>query len=310
MQRNSVLLSLGLAGILLMGLAGWWLGNLNQGQDAPATPSPPASAPLPASPVIADLKSDWSNTQNPHQTPAGTWSFLQDTLPLAKIDRWSAGNAAGWGPPANTPGDFLPFRLQASSDGGPAHEFGPDFKSGDILIHTTDPTNSAREGAATISFRSALTGTATIKGNLWPTRFLDRTNDWLLLLRPNGPSETLASGTLPEDHTITREQPAAIDIRPFTLRRDDTIQLIISRNPASVFGDFAAAALTITIIPENAAAPASQPAPIPPATTAPAQTNPGIRLSVIFSSLALALSSATLAGVILLLVRQRRHLKP
>lgn len=288
-------------GILVMGLAGWWVGTL--GQPSPAAPEVAEPEAPPA--VVADLKGDWSGTSNPNVRPAGTWSYNQDSTPLVAVEhwgQWSGGDASGWGPAANRRGDDCPFMGQATTDGDPRHALGNDFKRGDIIIHTIDPYNSPREGLATISFKSAVSGTATVTGKLWPTRNLGRLNNWQVLLRADGAVRKLASGSLPEDGPVTRETPAKIDLAAFRLLKDDMLQLVLSRDSSSMYGDFTAVDLTIAITPDGAG---TVPATNPAAGALAQGVSTYVVLSFVFSSIAMLLAVLTFAGVVVLLLRER-----
>lgn len=299
-QHPRLLFGGAMIGILVMGLAGWWVGTLGQ----PLPTAPEVAAPEAPPAVVADLKADWSSTSNPNVRPAGTWSYNLDSTPLVAVEHWSGGDVSGWGPAANRTGDFLPFMGQAKTNGELQQYLGNDLKNGDIIVHTVDPFNGAREGSATIAFKSAISGTALVTGRLWPTRNLSRQNNWQVLLRAEGAVRKLGAGSLPEGEGLTRETPAKIDLATFHILKDDTLQLVLARDPTSMYGDFTAVDLTIAITPD---AGGTVPATVTPtAGRAVAQGSNGyVLLSFVFSFIALLLAVLTFAGVVVLLMRQR-----
>jgi hypothetical protein len=298
MQQSKLLWALAAGCIVVMGAAGWFIGTLGRPSNLPQVQTAePAPAPAP---VIADLTREWSTTSNPNPQPVGIWSFNAETTLLSKIDSWLASpGVPGWGEPANVMGDFLPFFCQSPMDGGPANPLGSDVKTGDIVCHPTDPTNSRINQAATIAWQCVVPGTASVGGKLWPTRLIDRNNAWKLVCRgPARATQTLAAGRLPEDGTVSRDNPAVLDVHDVELHKGDLLELVLYR--AETITDFAGISLTIAVVP--VAAPASQPVttrPPPPAETV------SYGMPLLISLTSLGISTLTLVGVVILLLRQR-----
>ena len=94
--------------------------------------------------ILADLQTDWSNTNNPNPGAFGTWAYTQGGSPLPFISVWvgaPADSLSGWGPAANAPGNFLPFFFRT------VNPFG-DTLPGDVLVHSTDQANGGPDGPA------------------------------------------------------------------------------------------------------------------------------------------------------------------
>lgn len=293
-------------GILALGAAGWWIGNMGRSQEAePASTAAPEEAALPA--VMADLRKEWSSTSNPNPQAAGTWTYMEGGRPLSAIASWASGPVAGWGPSANVNGDFLPFMFQATSDGGAGNSLGTDFKTGDIIVHSWDTSNGGRRGEASIVWKSAVRGMATIDGRLWPIRSIDRTNTFQLVLHAEAGTQTLATGTVAEDASVSRENPVTFT-RTCAVHKGDTVELLIVRGSNSV-GDFAGVGLSISTVPERGG---SMPGTAPAGAAAAPVARPTEgtvsygAAALVVAMAALVLAALALGGVMVLLVRQRR----
>lgn len=187
---------------------------------------------------FADLKSDWSNAANPHTGPNGTWAYTHSGVPLPFIDHWAGYNPlGGWGPAGNVPGDFLPFFFKNTA---PFEDSLPN----DVVVHTTDGFNGAGNGIAAFIWTSAMTGTVTINGSLWPTRLISRQNFYELTLVHNSLPTSLASGTVVEDGSLSRCHPIRFSLPGIAIVPGDQVQLLLQKIGA--FGDFAGVNLSIS----------------------------------------------------------------
>ena len=191
--------------------------------------------------TFADLKTDWSNSSNPNPGPFGTWSYTQGGAPLPFVSHWAGdgGNLSGWGPAANTGGDFLPFFFQTTT-------VYDDSRPGDCLVHTTDQANGGPNGPAIFIWTSGMDGTVTITGTLWPIRLIGRTNDYQLILVHNGDAAVLDSGQVVEDGGISRCFPIRFRIPQLAISSGDALKLQIIQDPQSAFGDFVGVNLSVS----------------------------------------------------------------
>src|SRR5262249_25336945 len=71
--------------------------------------------------LVADLKSDWSDGNNPNTATFGTWSYRQGTSLLPEVPNFTFGGTVtfptpqpAWAP-SNVPGNFLPAEFKAQS---------------------------------------------------------------------------------------------------------------------------------------------------------------------------------------------------
>ena len=212
--------------------------------------------------AIADLKTDYSETNNPNTNAAGTWRYNQGTSALSAVSSWFAlPNERGWGPAANVAGNCLPAVIQAHDltnltvgNHNGMGDYAGAYQVGDVIIHSKDNFNGASNGELNITWTSAITSNVSISGNLWPTRFFTRENKYQLILNPTGANTVLASGFLPEDGTVSRSNPALISIPSLTLHPGDVLDLVVLRAglTADPAGDFAGVNLTVNSVPEPA----------------------------------------------------------
>ncbi|MBI5763556.1 MAG: hypothetical protein HZA51_08545 [Planctomycetes bacterium] len=187
---------------------------------------------------IADLRSDWSNTSNPNPGLFGTWSYTENGNPLPPIAQWAGdNNVSGWGPPGNIGGDFLPFFFKAPTNYG-------DAEPGDIIVHSTDGANGAAHGPAIFIWTSSMNGTVTVSGSVWPTRLIDRLNEFQLTHFHTGGPTVLASGAILENGSISRCNPIRFRIPGVVISTGDVLTLRIEK--LSMFGDFAGVNLALS----------------------------------------------------------------
>ncbi len=187
---------------------------------------------------FADLKSDWSNSSNPNPGLFGTWSYTENGNPLPQIAQWAGDpNVSGWGPPGNVSGDFLPFFFKA-----PTNYF--DAEPGDIIVHSTDGFNGAAHGPAIFIWSSSMNGTVTVSGSVWPTRLIGRLNEFQLTHFHTGGPTVLASGSIPENGSISRCNPIRFRIPGVVISTGDVLTLRIEKLSAA--GDFAGVNLALS----------------------------------------------------------------
>lgn len=187
--------------------------------------------------TIADLKTEWSLSGNPNVQTNGSWTFTDTSAPLAFIANWAGDpNQSGWGPAANTPGNFLPFFFKTTVPYG-------DSLPGDVIVHTTDTFNGAGHGSALLIWTSAVNATADISGSYWPTRLIGRANNYQLNLRHGATLTPLAGGSVPEDGSVSRANPRSLYVPRVSMAVGDRLELTIARTSSA--GDFVGLNLTV-----------------------------------------------------------------
>ena len=96
---------------------------------------------------VFDLQADWSEAVNPN----GPWSYAEGNNPLGQAIGWQNGCGGGWSIPQNGWADDecnntrLPFFYKSN---GSENFGGKDMLAGDIIVHTTDPSNGVGNGVA------------------------------------------------------------------------------------------------------------------------------------------------------------------
>ncbi|MGL4551671.1 MAG: hypothetical protein ACRC33_10820 [Gemmataceae bacterium] len=193
--------------------------------------------------LIANVGADWSDVTNPNTVGFGTWSYRQGSSPLPHVANWTPLGAAtpqpAWAP-GTSGGNFLPAIFKATSD-----QF--DWKTGDIVMHTTDAFNGVFSGPGNIVWTSPFTGLIDISGSVWMGRDIGRGNDWKLYLN----STLLTSGHIESGDPYSRASPFSLlsgsggpsALNDVTVGTGDTIRLEITRTTPP--GDFVGINLSI-----------------------------------------------------------------
>lgn len=208
--------------------------------------------------IVADLGSDWSDTSNSNSGVFGTWSYRQGTTLLPQDPNWtplgSATTQPAWAPGNNT-GDFLPAEFKATSNvSGPLGPGQADWLIGDIVTHTTDPSNGAGNGPANFLWTSPAAGVVTISGDVFEARVTPgRENAWSLLVD----GVTVSSGLLNPGDGHDRSTPflfsdgsGGVAALTQTISAGSTVELLLQATPSD--GDFVGSSLHLNLrsVPE------------------------------------------------------------
>jgi hypothetical protein len=205
--------------------------------------------------ITANLGANWSDSSNPNSGSFGSWSYLQGTSLLPHVADWTPLGAAAPQPawaPGTAAGNFLPAEFKATSA-----QF--NWLTGDVVLHSTDPTNGGSNGFADFRWTTPITGTAQIAGSVFEGRVsAGLSNTWLLVV--NGLIVT--QGTLNPGDGHDRTNPflfsdgsggsGALLIPNVAV--GTTFDLIVAKTAASQFGDFVGVNYSISVVPEPASA--------------------------------------------------------
>ncbi|MBC7772844.1 MAG: hypothetical protein H7210_10145, partial [Pyrinomonadaceae bacterium] len=149
---------------------------------------------------VFDLRTDWSEASNPN----GVWSYRHGAALLPHVDAWQR-NLGGWSifqpgwarsEDANT---RLPFWYRSNG----SETFVHDNVAGDIVVHTTDPSNGVGSGPANVVWRAPVFGTVSVAGSAWMTRDIGRSNRWFVYRGGNG----LTHGDIASGDPYSRANP-------------------------------------------------------------------------------------------------------
>jgi hypothetical protein len=214
-----------------------------------------------ASTITSNLTTDWSNSSNPN----GVWSYDQGSTPLPFQSNLSTGSCfssavgitGGYAPGTNMGNSppCLPAMFQATGNAANTE----DYLTGDIVVHSQDPSNGAGEGQATIIWTAPASGTITFTGAVWYAHStVNRSDDFTLSLGAN----TLASGTVAFDNTYTTVGSGRTNPDDFSssssiaVNAGDQVDLVIQRTGGSV-GALAGVQLAITETTSNVPEPST-----------------------------------------------------
>jgi hypothetical protein len=137
---------------------------------------------------VADLKADWSDSNNPNPVTFGTWYYLEGGALLPHVSNWNGNGTVGftttqpaWAP-SNNLGDYVPAEFKAKSvPTGISGGTKIDWQVGDIIAHSTGTNNSDSNGPSIFLWKSPIMGTITISGSVWEAAtFPGRDNSWAL----------------------------------------------------------------------------------------------------------------------------------
>lgn len=151
---------------------------------------------------IFDLKTDWSETSNPN----GAWSYCESNNPLPKVVGWQNICLGGWSVPQDgwaldaCSTSRLPFWYKSNGSEAFANK---DIQAGDIIVHSTDPSNGFGNGDARLIWAAPTVGRVNITGSVWLARNIGRANDWTLFL--NGVA--VSTGALFDGDPYSRANP-------------------------------------------------------------------------------------------------------
>lgn len=202
--------------------------------------------------VLSDLKTDWSNVNNPN----GLWTYRHGTTALPAVTSWQS-TLGGWSSPQ--PGwarsengtDRLPFWFRSNG----SETFNPDTLAGDIVVHNTDTVNGVGSGLANVIWTSNITGSIAVSGNTWITRDIGRANTWSIWKN----AAQLTSGVVSSGDAFNRANPfnfsggtggGSVLDNISVVPGDIIMYQIVANNPTA--GEFTGVNMTISIaaIPE------------------------------------------------------------
>ncbi len=191
--------------------------------------------------IIADLRTDWSNTSNPHLG----WSYGGTGYAnLSSTSAWDSSEMSGQAAWASPSGSTLPswFLSSAVFNGFGANT--ADWQIGDVVTHTS----GEGLGFDTVSWTSSVTGYVDVVGSLWNGRSIGRENGWALV-HSNG-DVVLASGQLTSGDGHGWSSPETFAVSSFFAHAGDVFTLEVGPTSTPT-GDFVGVNLTFS----DAAAP-------------------------------------------------------
>lgn len=192
--------------------------------------------------AVFDLKSDWSESANPH----GTWSMFDYRGELIHSDEIPH--------PVNHPqsawlgvDNYAPIVMKIA----PANVgYLPDWVAGDIHVHADNLGN-----AITLRWTSPLDGIVNVSGSVfYATETLGRSQDWGVAI--NGVMVT--QGNVHEGDPFDRNNPFPLEagsggasvLQNLAVSVGDTIDFDVWKNAASQYGGNVGVEFTITAVPE------------------------------------------------------------
>lgn len=189
----------------------------------------------PASAIVYDLKTDWSDAINPN----GQWAYRENSTNLIQHPNWQSFGPA-WS--NGTAGTTTPMLLKYDGVGSE----GIDASTGDIVGHTANSGTNLN-----IVFTTPAAGTADISGSVWDAHLtVSRTMVWELLI--NGVQQS--TGIVAGDGTNGSSAPDPFSLLSVVLAANDVIELRSYKQTGQDFGGLLGFSLTIDLTPDVASA--------------------------------------------------------
>jgi hypothetical protein len=186
--------------------------------------------------------------------PDNPWTFRHGHVPLEPRLRWDCADTflvpqAALAPKSKPGVGFLPgwFIAPDQSHLNPdlAKQVGAAWAKGDLVVHTTDPTNGSTNGEANAIWKSPVAGRVILSGKAWHVRSLGRNNQWVVSHITTG-GKTTVNGKREINDETTREKPSKFfegEGKFIEVAVGDLIELRIAKT--SDVGDFVAVEFSI-----------------------------------------------------------------
>ncbi len=172
--------------------------------------------------VSYDLKTDWSDTQNPN----GVWSLREgDNLITPAVADWNnyRGQPA-WAKSATGSG-HIPVLVRIAVAGFEA----PQASLGDLIVHAQDEFGGPGLGQARIVWTAPASGKVDVEGGLWMARTsLGRSDDYTLTVA----GVQKATGKVAANDGHTRDAPLPLSVSSVPVKSGDVVVLQISKSAA------------------------------------------------------------------------------
>jgi hypothetical protein len=208
--------------------------------------------------VSANVRSqEWTAARGLHEWgfPDNPWTFRHGEVPLEPRLNWEAANTfavaqAALAPKVkpNAENPFLPGWFVAPDQAHLKPESKPNWVKGDLVVHTTDPTNGGTHGEANVIWKSPVSGKVLLSGKAWQVHSRGRGNQWAVSHIKNGEAATsIGKGDLSDD--TTREKPSRFfdgEGKVVAVSEGDVIELRIVKT--SDVGDFVGVEFAIKVV--------------------------------------------------------------
>lgn len=194
-----------------------------------------------------DLKSEWSNAANPN----GVWSYNANGAPLTTFNPSFTGDSFTPAQPGWQGGGLIPIWFKSNSTSLNVNGVGtPDWLFGDVVLHS-----GSGGGYTDVTWTSPINGTINISGAVWAVRDISRSNNWSLYHGAN----LLTGGTIGSGDPYNRGSPFSFTLGSGGAGAVSNLAVVVGsviqlRVGTAGTGDYAGVNLTITAIPEPAAA--------------------------------------------------------
>ncbi|HYC53337.1 MAG TPA: hypothetical protein VEL28_00135 [Candidatus Binatia bacterium] len=177
-----------------------------------------------------DVRLDWSDETNPNDP----WAYQEGADLLPHVDWWQRVSGGwtraqpGWAD-SEDGNNRSPFWFRSNG----YETFEHDYHRCDVVAHTSDDINGTGNGPATLSWTSPVGTTVSIRGAVWATREIGRSNDWALYHNQT----LLTQGGIGSGDAYSRAEPflftagsGGVDaVTDVDVEEGDTLSLVLTR---------------------------------------------------------------------------------
>lgn len=206
-------------------------------------------ATCPASAIIYDLTSDWSNISNPN----GVWSLNEGANPISPFQApWDATSGQGaWAARPFSQTGHVPAWLKVANQSF-IDRFAADLLVGDVTVHGRCCSDLSGTGEANVTWTSDVAGVATISGATWWGGFPGRNVDWSIFV--NG--SLVTGGNVGDGDAFDRSNPfnfadgsGGASVLSFNTTPGDVVKFEARKGATSPFDHFIGVDLKIEVAP-------------------------------------------------------------
>jgi len=167
---------------------------------------------------VYDLKSDWSDTQNPN----GAWAIMIGTTLAKNLPSWIGETGQNSYVTAANGIGHIPVLLKVSA----SNFEGKLAQKGDLVVHAQDEGGGPGLGQARIVWTAPSAGTVDVDAAFWLARTSLKRKD-IYAVTVAGAMKGM--GDVPSNMGVTRDSPAKFSQKGLPIAQGQTVELQISR---------------------------------------------------------------------------------
>lgn len=168
--------------------------------------------------TVYDLKSDWSDTQN----PVGPWTVMIGTTVATNMPSWVGEKGQNSYVTKSNGIGHIPVLLKVSV----SNFEGKLAKTGDLVIHAQDEGGGPGLGQARIVWTAPSSGSIDVDASFWLARTSLKRKD-VYTMTIAGAMKGMAD--IPSNMGVTRDNPVKFSQKGLPIMKGETVELQVSR---------------------------------------------------------------------------------